>query len=137
MNLRSARNPTYVSWRCLIGRCTNPSYDNYKMYGGAGITLCPKWLDFDAFVSDMGDRPVGKTLDRIDTTKSYTKDNCRWATHSEQQSNRKCAMLLTYNGITKNAREWSKDLNLAPGTVWMRIKYGWSVEKSVTTRKVG
>jgi len=137
LNLRSSRNPTYVAWRCLVGRCTNPSFDNYKRYGGVGITLNPEWLDFEKFVLDMGNRPEGKTLDRIDTTKNYSKENCRWATPSEQQSNRKCAMLLTYDGITKNSREWARDLNLAPGAVWMRIKNGWSVKRAVTTRKAG
>lgn len=137
MNLRSQRNPTYVTWRSLVGRCTNPKFDNYCRYGAVGVTLDERWLNFDNFVEDMGDRPVGKTIDRIDLFKGYSKENCRWSTPSEQQSNRRCAMLLTHNGITKNAREWSKDLGMAPGAVWMRIKNGWSVEKAVTTRKVG
>jgi len=136
VNLKSKNNPTYVSWRCLVGRCTNPSFGNYKSYGGVGITLNSSWLDFEKFVLDMGNRPKGKTLDRIDTTKGYSKDNCRWATPKEQQTNRKCALFLTYNGVTKNAREWARDLNLAPGAVWMRIKkHGWSVERAVTSPK--
>ena len=86
----------------------------------------------------MGCRPAGMTLDRIDSTKGYSKDNCKWSTPSEQQSNRKCNLYLTHNGVTKTAREWARDLGMAPGAVWNRIKLlGWSVEKAVTTRKVG
>ena len=136
MNLKSSRNPTYVAWRCLVGRCTNPSYDNYKRYGGSGVTLDSAWLDFDKFVLDMGNRPEGKTLDRIDATKGYSKDNCRWATPSDQQKNRKCAFLITYNGITKNASDWALDLGLTKGAVWTRIKkYGWSIERALTSPK--
>lgn len=122
----------------MVGRCTNPKYDNYKRYGGIGITVDPSWLNFENFVVDMGYRPEGKTLDRIDSSKGYSKDNCRWLTPSEQQKNRKCAFLITYKGITKNASDWALDLGLTKGAVWNRIKHlGWSVEKAVTTRKVG
>jgi len=137
MNIRSKNNPTYVTWRSLVGRCTNPSFDNYKRYSGKGITLDLTWLDFDKFVLDMGDRPIGKTLDRIDLNQGYSKDNCRWATPSEQQKNRKCALIISYKGVTKNSSDWSTDLGLTKGAVWMRIKYGWDIERAVTTRKAG
>lgn len=77
------------------------------------------------------------TLDRIDNTKGYFKENCRWATPAQQQANRKNCMHLTYNGVTKTSAEWARDLGLAKGAVWGRIKLGWPVEKAVTFRKVG
>ena len=128
---------TYKSWRSMIGRCTLPSVPSYKSYGAKGIGYDPSWRDFNKFLSDMGERPEGTTLDRIDGTKGYSKENCRWATTKQQQSNRKNCMHLTYNGVTKTAAEWSKSLGLAKGAVWNRIKLGWSVEKAVTTRKAG
>ena len=135
--LHSQRNPTYVTWRSMVGRCTNPKFDNYKRYGAIGVTIDNRWLVFENFVEDMGDRPEKKTLDRIDSNIGYTKNNCRWATPAEQQRNRKCAMLITYNGITKNSSDWSTELGLVKSAVWMRIKKGWSIERAVTTRKRG
>jgi hypothetical protein len=128
---------TYVSWRSMISRCTLPSMPSYKNYGGKGIGYDPLWQDFQKFLFDMGERPQGMTLDRIDSGKSYSKDNCRWATPAQQQANRKNCMHITYNGITQTAAEWATQLGLSKGAVWNRIKLGWSIEKAVTTRKVG
>ena len=127
-----------MSWVAFRVRCNRKSLWNYERYGGAGITYDKKWDDFDLFLNDMGERPDGKTLDRIDPTKGYFKENCRWATPSEQQRNRKNCLKITYNGVTKTSAEWSLDLGLAKGTVWMRVvKLNWPIEKAVTTRKAG
>ena len=128
---------TYISWRSMISRCTLPSMPSYKRYGAKGIGFDKSWNDFNQFLKDMGERPEGMSLDRIDSSKSYSKENCRWATPAQQQANRKNCMHLTYNGTTKTAAEWASDLNLTKGAVWNRIKLGWPVEKAVTTRKVG
>ncbi len=70
-------------------RCTNPNHRAYKDYGGRGITVCEQWLQFHYFLRDMGERPEGTTLDRIDNDKGYYKENCRWATGYEQGWNRR------------------------------------------------
>jgi hypothetical protein len=134
---KECHKPTYVSWRGFRNRCRLKNVWNYASYGGAGVMYDPSWDSFDKFLLDMGERPDGMTLDRIDGSKGYFKENCRWATVKEQQSNRKNCMHLTYNGVTQTAADWSRQLGLAKGAVWNRIKLGWSVEKAVTTRKVG
>lgn len=72
------RSPTYNTWRSMVARCHNPKSDSYEFYGAKGITVCPEWLTFAKFLSDMGARPKGHTLDRIDSTLGYFKANCRW-----------------------------------------------------------
>ena len=121
----------------MRNRCDYACSGNYSRYGAVGVTYVSDWKSYDKFLEDVGERPEGMTLDRIDSSKGYSKENCRWATPSQQQSNRKNCMHLTYNGITKTAAEWASDLNLTKGAVWNRIKLGWPVEKAVTTRKVG
>lgn len=81
---------TYSSWRSMKGRCYRPKNNRYELYGGRGITVCDRWLkSFEAFLQDMGERPEGKTLDRIDSDGSYEPNNCKWSTPSEQNSNRR------------------------------------------------
>lgn len=80
---------TYNSWSMMKRRCQDPTNNRYAIYGGRGITVCDRWLDFANFLADMGDRPEGTTLDRIDTDGNYELGNCRWATPSEQAFNRR------------------------------------------------
>lgn len=82
-------SPTYNSWQSMIRRCTNPRAADYDRYGGRGITVCQRWRDFSAFLDDMGVRPPGHTLDRVDNDRGYEPSNCRWATTSEQNLNRR------------------------------------------------
>jgi len=84
------RTPTYYSWRAMKARCINPNHESFKDYGGRGITIHTEWItSFAQFLADMGDRPVGMTLDRIDCNGNYEPANCKWSTISEQNANQR------------------------------------------------
>lgn len=81
--------PTYRTWVGMWRRCTQPHVKAFPDYGGRGITVCDRWKDFAAFLADMGERPEGKSLDRIDVNGNYEPENCRWATAAEQRANQR------------------------------------------------
>lgn len=104
---------TYNSWRSMRNRILFDSSINHKFYKDKGITICDRWIDsFDNFVEDMGERPEGTTLDRIDSKGNYTKENCRWASHREQQNNKDSLTRIEYEGETRTIGEWCYILDL-------------------------
>jgi len=104
----------------MIGRCKNPSQSKYENYGGSGITYCTEWAVYSNFLRDMGERPEGKTLDRKDNSKGYYKENCRWATRWEQDTNKgpRSGNISKKTGVNfnKNLRRWIARIRLKDGS---------------------
>lgn len=124
------RSPTYHSWKSMRRRCSDP---DDKDYGGRGIGVCKRWDKFEKFLSDMGERPAGKTLDRINSNKNYSPSNCKWSTASEQQNNKTNCFYITYKGQTLTISQWSQKTGLSRMCIQHRIKIGWHIDKVIET----
>jgi len=130
---RSNKPREYDAWRGMLRRCYDTKHPGFARYGAAGIIVCESWrTSFAAFYSDMGKAPNGYTIDRIDNTKNYTPDNCRWATMKEQANNRSNNRLLTLNGETLNIAQWSERLGWHKSVITSRLRYGWPTERILT-----
>jgi hypothetical protein len=117
----------------MLQRCFNPNIEKYKNYGGRGITVCERWLDFENFLSDMGEPPKGYSLDRIDNFGNYEPDNCKWSTQEQQQNNKRNNIIIEYNGEVHTLAEWSTKLNVRYGSLWNRYKRKWSTKEMFET----
>lgn len=129
----------YEVWKGMKARCHNSNNKCYYLYGAKGISVCNEWQDFKAFArwalenGYQENAPYGEcTLDRIDSAKNYSPDNCRWVNSTVQARNKSNNVLLTYNGKTQLATDWSKELQIPLSTISVRLKRGWSVEKALS-----
>lgn len=126
-----AKTPTYSSWHGMLQRCTNPNNPRWKRYGGRGITVSERWLKFENFLEDMGVRPKGLSIERINNNGNYEPSNCKWATRREQQGNTSFNQLLTFNGETDHLAGWARRLGIKPDTLYSRIfTLGWTIERA-------
>lgn len=115
-------------------RCYNPKCSQFKNYGGRGIKVCDRWLEsFQNFVDDMGLKPEGLSIDRINNDGDYEPGNCRWATSTEQRNNQRTCRPLTFNGITKPLRDWAQEYGIHEMTLHHRIVKGWDAGQAITT----
>ena len=124
---------TWMCWKGILSRCNNPNTRIYQHYGGRGITICDRWNNFQVFLSDMGLKPHGYTIGRIDNNAGYHKENCRWETMSEQANNRRSSRLLTIQGRTQSLMSWCAEYGIDRNTVTKRLKLGWPADLAITT----
>lgn len=113
----------YNIWRLMIARCYKPQSTSYKNYGAKGITVGDRWKkSFINFYADMGNRPEGTSLDRLENDKGYYKENCQWGTSLQQNRNRSITVKVTYNGETKAIMEWSQIYGIPYDTLKYRVR---------------
>lgn len=115
-------HPLYKTWKSMLTRCYNPNSISYKNYGARGVKICDRWrgyLGFENFIKDMGERPDGTTLDRIDYNGNYEPSNCHWATSDEQANNRTDNIYIIVGDRKITAKQFCKALGL---NYWVAIK---------------
>jgi len=124
----------YAIWNSMIQRCNNSKQAPYKDYGGRGIKICKRWHTFKNFYDDMGNPPKGTSLDRINNNKGYYPENCRWATLTEQNNNKRNTVFVKYKGkitpISILARQYNINTNVLNSRIF---RYKWSIEEALTT----
>lgn len=129
-------SPTYQSWCGIKQRCNNPNNSFYHYYGGRGIVMCDRWLNsFENFLVDMGRKPKGMTIDRIDNNGHYEPSNCRWSTRKEQANNRRINRVYTIYGKELNLTQISELFGIHRNTLDQRLAKGMSIEKAVIPPK--
>jgi hypothetical protein len=132
----------YRAWLNMRERCAGPGSRHYYLYGARGITICTRWLDgadgargFECFLADMGPKPGPKhSLDRINGCGNYEPGNCRWATPHEQANNLRTNLLITVDGQTRTAAEWSRAIGVSRSSVYQAVRSAEGVEAYISKR---
>lgn len=133
-----ARNfaPEYLCWANMMRRCYEPTNQRFDRYGGRGITVCDRWHSYANFRADIGPRPEGLTLERINNDGNYEPSNCKWATVREQARNRRTTHMITHNSETMCLADWAKRIGRNVTTIRLRIERGLPMEMVLTDRKL-
>ncbi len=127
-------SPAWRTWSAMIQRCYNPRNNEFANYGGRGIAVCERWRDaFTNFLSDMGEKPPGLSIERIDNNGNYEPGNCRWATQKEQSRNMRKNVFFSYGGTSLIIQDWSEKTGIKTGTISKRLSRGWTFDKAITT----
>lgn len=130
---RKTGTEAYRVWAAMKARCYRVTSKDYPNWGGRGITVCDRWKNsFENFLEDMGDRPPGFTIDRIDVNGNYEPGNCRWATKEQQSRNKTNNHVITFNGESACISEWAERVGIKYFTICSRLASGWTVEDSLT-----
>jgi hypothetical protein len=130
--------PLWNTWWSMRQRCENPNYHPFKDYGGRGITICDAWMSYKQFEKDMGPKPSPlHTIDRIDNNKSYSPENCRWATRKEQQHNQTVTRRVTIEGKEYVAVELAEKAGVKTDTIMYRAANGLPLAKVLSSYRAG
>lgn len=124
--------PTLQTWRAMLRRCENEKDGSYANYGGRGISVCERWQSYENFLADMGERPDGLSIDRIDNNGNYEPDNCRWATAKEQARNTRSNVYYDYKGEQLCASEIAERAGVDPHLLASRLKNDWPMERALS-----
>lgn len=126
-------SPEYGIWRLMLRRCDDPRVEKYHCYGGRGIIVCPEWVaSFEVFYRDMGPRPDGYTLERIDVNGNYEPSNCKWDSWANQHKNKRTNVWLTLNGERRLLMDWAEIVGIDKKVLANRYKQGWTDEEILT-----
>lgn len=136
LDMNKTSRPEYAVWCEMKARCLRKSHVKYTSYGGRGIAVCDKWLAFNGFFEDIGERPSSlHQIDRIDNNKGYFKENCQWATTDIQARNRRSNIMVELNGVKMTVIDAIKITGIKQSTVYARInRFGWTPERAVTQK---
>lgn len=134
VNYRHGRTRTkiYAIWHSMMQRCYDNNSHAYQRYGGRGIEVCDKWKSFDGFYADMGEKPDGMSLERINNDGNYSPDNVVWASDKAQANNRRSNVVLEYQGRKQTMQQWADESGVKIGTIWARLHRGWTVERAIS-----
>lgn len=125
-----SKSAEYMTWNRMWSRCTNPIVDRYPLYGGRGIKVSKEWETFEPFYEDMGPKPSPKhSIGRIDNNGNYCKENCRWETAEEQQSNTSTNVFIEHNGLLLTVSQWSRRIGVPATTLHQRQHAGMPIER--------
>lgn len=131
--LTNKATPEYRAWQSMKARCENPNRKFYENYGGRNIRVCERWVNsFENFLSDMGRRPRGTSLDRINNNGNYEHSNCRWASRKQQARNTRSNRMIEFNGQSKSLSQWADEIGITSATLGKRIEHGWEIERAMT-----
>ena len=131
-------HPLYMVWSGIKTRCFYKKSHEYHIYGGRGITMSDEWkISFQTFYNDMiNGYKNGLEIDRIDNNGNYCKENCRWATKSENLRNKRDNIYLNIDGVSKTIIDWAKDLNINPSTIYARKHRGWEDKDCISFKNL-
>jgi hypothetical protein len=128
--------PEYGVWEEIIQRCTNPNSKAYSDYGGRGIRICEQWRSFERFFENMGPRPKGYTIERLDNSRGYEPGNCVWATRKQQLRNTRRTINVTVLGVSGCLKDVCQHFGINSSAVGRRLKRGWPLADAVITPSV-
>lgn len=126
---------TYSTWENMWNRCRPGNKQNINGRPYHGISVCDRWKSFENFFADMGERPIGASIDRIDVNRGYEPGNCRWANRRDQTLNRAKTHWIEFNGERLCRKDWAARLGISQQSLLLRLKGGWPLERALTEKR--
>ena len=134
--MSTIKGPTYFSWVAMKQRCTNPNHDAFCHYGGRGIKVCERWINsYVNFLNDLGPKPKGFTLGRIDNNGDYDPSNCRWESKEQQFSNTRNNRWIEHDGVKMTSAQWARKIGISPSALCARLRHGWTIAQALSIPK--